>query len=111
MVYAYAAMKCGLPFMNVAPNLSQDCPALRELAELLQAQLDRFESLLAAQFQPSGKAFFFGFFSSSKTSIFCPSFKKTIAFFAAFIFWLFPLAFFFTPGLRLIVRTAVTSTS
>jgi myo-inositol-1-phosphate synthase len=34
MIYAYAAMKCGLPFMNGAPNLSQDCPALRELAEL-----------------------------------------------------------------------------
>jgi myo-inositol-1-phosphate synthase len=33
MVYAYAALKTGLPFMNGAPNLSQDCPALRELAE------------------------------------------------------------------------------
>ncbi len=33
MVYAYAALKCGLPFMNGAPNLSQDIPALRELAE------------------------------------------------------------------------------
>jgi myo-inositol-1-phosphate synthase len=33
MVYAYAAITCGLPFMNGAPNLSQDIPALRELAE------------------------------------------------------------------------------
>jgi myo-inositol-1-phosphate synthase len=33
MVYAYAALKTGLPFMNGAPNLSQDIPALRELAE------------------------------------------------------------------------------
>jgi myo-inositol-1-phosphate synthase len=33
MVYAYAALKTGLPFMNGAPNLSQDTPALRELAE------------------------------------------------------------------------------
>ncbi|HET9553858.1 MAG TPA: inositol-3-phosphate synthase [Anaeromyxobacteraceae bacterium] len=33
MVYAYAALKTGLPFLNGAPNLSQDTPALRELAE------------------------------------------------------------------------------
>ena len=33
MVYAYAALKCGIPFLNGAPNLSQDIPALRELAE------------------------------------------------------------------------------
>ena len=33
MVYAYAALKTGLPFMNGAPNLSQDIPALRELAD------------------------------------------------------------------------------
>jgi myo-inositol-1-phosphate synthase len=33
MVYAYAALKTGVPFMNGAPNLSQDTPALRELAE------------------------------------------------------------------------------
>ncbi|HTN53089.1 MAG TPA: inositol-3-phosphate synthase [Anaeromyxobacter sp.] len=33
MVYAYAALKTGLPFLNGAPNLSQDIPALRELAE------------------------------------------------------------------------------
>ncbi|BDG03261.1 inositol-3-phosphate synthase [Anaeromyxobacter oryzae] len=33
MIYAYAAIKCGLPFMNGAPNLAQDTPALQELAE------------------------------------------------------------------------------
>ena len=33
MIYAWAALKTGLPFLNGAPNLSQDIPALRELAE------------------------------------------------------------------------------
>jgi myo-inositol-1-phosphate synthase len=33
MIYAYAALKCGVPFLNGAPNLSQDVPALRQLAE------------------------------------------------------------------------------
>jgi myo-inositol-1-phosphate synthase len=33
MIYAYAAIRSGLPFVNGAPNLSQDIPALRELAE------------------------------------------------------------------------------
>jgi myo-inositol-1-phosphate synthase len=33
MVYAWAALKAGLPFLNGAPNLSQDIPALRELAD------------------------------------------------------------------------------
>jgi myo-inositol-1-phosphate synthase len=33
MIYAYAAMKTGLAYMNGAPNLSADIPALRELAE------------------------------------------------------------------------------
>jgi myo-inositol-1-phosphate synthase len=33
MVYAYAALRTGLPFLNGAPNLSQDVPALRDLAE------------------------------------------------------------------------------
>jgi myo-inositol-1-phosphate synthase len=33
MVYAWAALKAGLPFLNGAPNLSQDVPALRDLAE------------------------------------------------------------------------------
>ncbi len=33
MAYAWAALKAGVPFLNGAPNLSQDIPALRELAE------------------------------------------------------------------------------
>ena len=33
MIYAYAALKTGLAYMNGAPNLSADIPALRELAE------------------------------------------------------------------------------
>ena len=33
MIYAYAAMRTGLPFLNGAPNLTADVPALRELAE------------------------------------------------------------------------------
>ena len=32
MIYAYAALKCGVPYANGAPNLSADIPALRELA-------------------------------------------------------------------------------
>jgi myo-inositol-1-phosphate synthase len=33
MVYAYAALKSGIPFANGAPNLTVDVPALRVLAE------------------------------------------------------------------------------
>ncbi len=33
MVYAYAALKLGIPFANGAPNLTIDVPALRELAQ------------------------------------------------------------------------------
>ncbi len=33
MVYAYAALKCGIPYANGAPNLSVDVPALLELAD------------------------------------------------------------------------------
>jgi myo-inositol-1-phosphate synthase len=33
MVYAYAALKSGIPFANGAPNLTVDIPALRTLAE------------------------------------------------------------------------------
>ena len=33
MIYAYAALKCGVPFVNATPNLSVDIPALLELAE------------------------------------------------------------------------------
>lgn len=34
MIYAYAAIKEGVPFANGAPNLTIDIPALEELAEL-----------------------------------------------------------------------------
>ncbi|MGI9108173.1 MAG: inositol-3-phosphate synthase [Pyrinomonadaceae bacterium] len=33
MIYAYAALKSGIPFANGAPNLTVDLPALRELAD------------------------------------------------------------------------------
>jgi myo-inositol-1-phosphate synthase len=33
MIYAYAAIKEGLPYANAAPNLSADVPALMELAQ------------------------------------------------------------------------------
>lgn len=33
MIYAYAAMKCGIPFANGAPNLTVDIPALMTLAD------------------------------------------------------------------------------
>jgi len=32
-VYAYAALKMGIPYLNGAPHLTTDCPALLELAE------------------------------------------------------------------------------
>jgi len=32
-IYAYAALKCGIPFANGAPNLTVDTPALQELAQ------------------------------------------------------------------------------
>jgi myo-inositol-1-phosphate synthase len=32
MLYAYAAIKCGVPFANGAPNLTVDIPAIQELA-------------------------------------------------------------------------------
>jgi myo-inositol-1-phosphate synthase len=35
MVYAYAALKSGVPFANGAPNLTVDIPALRQLADQL----------------------------------------------------------------------------
>lgn len=33
MIYAYAALKAGIPFANGAPNLTVDIPALQQLAE------------------------------------------------------------------------------
>jgi myo-inositol-1-phosphate synthase len=39
MIYAYAALKLGIPFANGAPNLTVDVPALVELAEQTGAPL------------------------------------------------------------------------
>jgi myo-inositol-1-phosphate synthase len=39
MVYAYAAIKEGIPYANAAPNLSADVPALLELAQQTGAPL------------------------------------------------------------------------
>jgi myo-inositol-1-phosphate synthase len=36
MIYAYAALKLGVPFSNGAPNLTVDIPAMIELAKLTQ---------------------------------------------------------------------------
>lgn len=38
-IYAYAAMKSGVCYANGAPNLTVDCPALLELAELSKVPL------------------------------------------------------------------------
>jgi myo-inositol-1-phosphate synthase len=38
-VYAYAALKCGVPFANGAPNLTHDIPALLDLARERQIPL------------------------------------------------------------------------
>jgi len=39
MIYAYAAIKEGIPYANAAPNLSADVPALTELAQQTGAPL------------------------------------------------------------------------
>jgi myo-inositol-1-phosphate synthase len=39
MVYAYAAIKMGIPYANAAPNLSADVPALVDLAATTKAPL------------------------------------------------------------------------
>ncbi len=39
MIYAYAAIKLGIPYANAAPNLSADIPALLELADATKAPL------------------------------------------------------------------------
>src|SRR5438046_2261532 len=39
MVYAYAAIRQGIPYANAAPNLSADIPALVELAAMTKAPL------------------------------------------------------------------------
>ena len=39
MIYAYAALKMGIPFANGAPNLTVDIPAFLELAEVNQVPI------------------------------------------------------------------------
>lgn len=39
MIYAYAALKLGIPFANGAPNLTVDIPALIELARLTETPI------------------------------------------------------------------------
>ncbi|HEX9962815.1 MAG TPA: inositol-3-phosphate synthase [Pyrinomonadaceae bacterium] len=39
MIYAYAALKSGVPFANGAPNLTVDIPALTELAEKMRVPI------------------------------------------------------------------------
>jgi myo-inositol-1-phosphate synthase len=39
MIYAYAALKQGIPFANGAPNLTVDIPAMIELAKLTQTPI------------------------------------------------------------------------
>lgn len=39
MIYAYAALKMGIPYINGAPNLTIDFPAMLELAELTQTPI------------------------------------------------------------------------
>jgi myo-inositol-1-phosphate synthase len=39
MIYAYAAIKEGIPYANAAPNLSADVPALMELADVTGSPL------------------------------------------------------------------------
>jgi myo-inositol-1-phosphate synthase len=38
-IYAYAALKCGVPFTNGAPNLTVDFPAMQELARSTQTPI------------------------------------------------------------------------
>ncbi len=38
-IYAYAALKVGVPYANGAPNISADVPALEELAELAKVPI------------------------------------------------------------------------
>lgn len=39
MVYAYAALSLGIPYINGAPNLTTDIPALQELAKINKAPI------------------------------------------------------------------------
>jgi myo-inositol-1-phosphate synthase len=39
MIYAYAALRSGVPFANGAPNLACDIPAMTELADLMEVPI------------------------------------------------------------------------
>lgn len=39
MIYAYAALKCGVPYTNGAPNLTVDIPALEELSKEMKTPI------------------------------------------------------------------------
>lgn len=39
MIYAYAALRSGVPFANGAPNLTCDIPALEELAQMMEVPI------------------------------------------------------------------------
>ena len=39
VVYAYAALSLGIPYINGAPNLTTDIPALQELAKINKAPI------------------------------------------------------------------------
>jgi len=61
MIYAYAALKCHVPFVNSAPNLSVDIPALVQLAEangvpIAGKDLKTGQSLIKTVLAPGFKA-------------------------------------------------------
>jgi myo-inositol-1-phosphate synthase len=61
MIYAYAALKCRVPFVNGTPNLSVDIPALVQLAEALDVpvagkDLKTGQSLIKTVLAPGLKA-------------------------------------------------------
>ncbi len=65
MIYAYAALKCHVPFVNSAPNLSVDTPALVELAEMNRVpiagkDLKTGQSLIKTVLAPAIKARLWG---------------------------------------------------
>jgi myo-inositol-1-phosphate synthase len=65
MIYAYAALKCHVPFVNSAPNLCVDVPALEELAEMNRVpiagkDLKTGQSLIKTVLAPAIKARLWG---------------------------------------------------
>jgi len=65
MIYAYAALKCRVPFVNGTPNLSVDTPALTQLAEVHEVpiagkDLKTGQSLIKTVLAPGLKARFLG---------------------------------------------------